>query len=110
MTHILSKEQFDLFTQSFHRNAHTQTLSSLDMILNNIFRDKDIRRGFTPITNPRKLSGGQDPWLGFKAPRNELRTSLTWQRGIDRISARIGIPLTPEIIAAIMEKCEEITI
>lgn len=107
MTHILTKEQFDLFIEVFHTRALNKTLSSQDMILSNIFRSKDIRRGFTPITNPNKLSGGADPWLGFKTPFNELRFSLRFPRGVDKLSAQVGVSLTPEMVEAISAALEE---
>ena len=105
-TFILSKEQFTQYNARFISTAHAKNLTAGDMLLNNILRNKDIRRGFTPITNPVKLNHGANEWQGFDAARSELRHSLRWVSGIESYKTKFGLELTTEMIIAIQAALE----
>ena len=78
VSYILSKEQYQQFAASFIARAHAKNLSSGDMLLNNIIRNKDVRRGFTPITNPSKLCHGMNAWQGFTDAQQDLGRQIRW--------------------------------
>lgn len=74
---IASKEEFLFIQQAFKEKARSKKTTAVDILLYNIIRGKDIDRGFTPITNPRKLSGGEDAYQG-KRKFIESKRSLRW--------------------------------
>lgn len=67
MTHILTHDQFQLFQQAISAKTAAKTLTSADIVLYNIIRDKPAHRGFTPITNSNKMQslGWTDGWTAF---------------------------------------------
>jgi len=62
----LTKEQFLEFRAKFKEQANAKSLSASDMILYNLIRGKDPKSGFTPITNPNKLSNGAIAWFAYE--------------------------------------------
>ena len=85
-TFILNdKHQFYRFQEAFRQRSRTKQASVTDHILYNLLRGKDLKRGFTPITNPYKLSNdcAVRPWRTFSAAIHSLRYSITnceWQK------------------------------
>lgn len=98
-TYILTKEQFQQYAAKFASKANSDSLAAHTMILHNILRNKDARRGFTPITNPTKLSNGADEWQGYKFARQTLLSSLRRNRA--ELSKYIGIEVTDDLIQQI---------
>ena len=74
---IASKEEFTFILHAFKEKARIKNITALDILLYNIIRGKDPERGFTPITNQRKLSGGEDAYKG-KRRFIESKRSLRW--------------------------------
>lgn len=73
---ILSKEEFTAFQEAFKTRANLKQTSAADILLYNIVRDKDLHRGFTPVTNPKKLAGGESAYNGdrrFIESKREIR-------------------------------------
>ena len=106
VSYILSKEQYQQFAASFIARAHAKNLSSGDMLLNNIIRNKDVRRGFTPITNPSKLGHGMNAWQGFVDARQSLNQQIRW--GKDQLKHKFGVDITDEMATAILETIKDI--
>lgn len=104
-TFILSKEQFQLFNEKFIDAANRKALTAGNMILNNILRNKDARRGFTPITNPTKLGHGMDAWQGFKEARSHLISDLRWNRKL--LLEKFGLEVTDAMAEAITNIAKE---
>lgn len=101
-TFILSKEQFVQYNDHFVSAARARALTAGDMLLHNILCNKDIRRGFTPITNSNKLNHGANEWQGFIAARDEIRHLFCWASRLEAYQKKFGLELTPDIKAAII--------
>ena len=104
-TFILSKEQYQLFNEKFIEAANAKSLTAGNMILNNILRNKDARRGFTPITNPIKLNHGTDTWQGYLEARSHLISDLRWSRKM--LKEKFGINVTAELADEIIRIAKE---
>lgn len=100
MTFIFDKPAFQTLQATFKQYANQNSNSASDMILYNIIRGKDIKRGFTPITNSNRLANGADPWYGYKSALSNLR----WN--IKRNKILFGQPLTDEQAASIISVLE----
>lgn len=48
MEYILTKEQFDQFQLNWKKLANKKEITSQDILIYNILRDKNADRGFTP--------------------------------------------------------------
>lgn len=79
-THILTKQRFCEFRDAFKTKARNKQVTALDILLYNIIRGLDQERGFTPITNPRKLCGGENVYNGQRKFFNALN-DLRWYTG-----------------------------
>mgnify|MGYP003583156938 CR=1 FL=1 len=104
-TFILSKEQYQLFNEKFIEAANAKSLTSANMILNNILRNKDVRRGFTPITNTTKLNHGTNAWQGYLEARSHLISDLRWSRKM--LKEKFGLDITDEIADEIIRIAKE---
>lgn len=104
-TFILSKEQYQLFNEKFIEAANAKSLTSANMILNNILRNKDARRGFTPITNSNKLNHGANAWQGYDDARSQLTHYLRWSRKY--FSEKFGIEVTDAMAEVIINIAKE---
>ena len=104
-TFILSKEQYQLFNEKFIEAANAKSLTSANMILNNILRNKDARRGFTPITNTNKLNHGANAWQGYDDARSQLAYYLRWSRKM--LKEKFGLDITDEIADEIIRIAKE---
>jgi uncharacterized protein YhfF len=62
MNFIIDTEQYLKAKAAWSKR---QDHSSAEMIIYNILRGFDATRGFTPISNPRKLANGMTPMLHF---------------------------------------------
>lgn len=61
----IEKEDFLKIVNAFKSKANAKSITAEDVIFYNAARGLDLRRGFTPITNKRKLENGQLPNSGF---------------------------------------------
>ena len=104
-TFILFKEQYQLFNEKFIEAANAKSLTSANMILNNILRNKDARRGFTPITNTNKLNHGANAWQGYDDARSQLAYYLRWSRKM--LKEKFGLDITDEIADEIIRIAKE---
>ena len=69
MNFIITKDEYlqakKAWTQpGYHHNA-------ADHIIYNAIRGYDLQRGFSPITDERKLQGSADVWQSFKNAKTE---------------------------------------
>lgn len=103
--HILTKDQYTQFNKLFTNAANRKSISASDIILNNILRGKDARRGFTEITNETKLGHGMDPWQGYKQAKAQLISSLRWSR--TSYVSKFGLDLSNELAEAISQAARE---
>lgn len=74
---ITSKEEFLFIQKAFKEKARTKQITSTDILLYNIIRGKNVDRGFTPITNPKKLEGGEKAYNGMRK-LFECKQNLRW--------------------------------
>jgi hypothetical protein len=66
MNYIISKEEFqNLKTIWKKKDSH----SSHEMVAYNLLRGFDASRGFSPITNPRKLANGMNEWKSLNGAK-----------------------------------------
>lgn len=101
-TYIYTKEQFLQFNERFVQAANAKSISSADILLHNIISNKNIRCGFTPITNQQKLSNGAKEWRGFDEACSNLRYSLRYNH--DGLSKKFGIAIDDDIAKRFIEK------
>ena len=104
---VASKEEFLFIQQAFKEKARIKNITAVDILLYNVIRGKDLERGFTPITNPTKLSGGEDAY-GGKRKFIESKRSLRWilesfVRGAAPGPLAVQYGLTRETCAKIIE-------
>jgi hypothetical protein len=104
-TFVLSKDQYELFNEKFATAAKAKSLTAGNMILNNILRNKDVRRGFTPITNRSKLAHGMNAWQGFIDARTQLVHDVRWGR--KALKEKFGLDLTDEMADEIARIAKE---
>lgn len=104
-TFVLFKEQYQLFNEKFIEAANAKSLTSANMILNNILRNKDARRGFTPITNTTKLNHGTNAWQGYLEARSHLISDLRWSRKM--LKVKFGLDITDKIADEIIRIAKE---
>jgi len=73
-----SKEQFQKFQSTFRVYARLKNVTSMEHILYNFIRDKDLKRGFTPIKNERKLNADyyRKEWRAFETALHDLGNSI----------------------------------
>ena len=79
-TFVLSKEEFLQFREAFKAKAKAKTITSADILLYNLVRNKDPKNGFTPITSQVKLNNGMYEWMGYTHARFELDWKLSEPR------------------------------
>lgn len=115
---IISKEQFQQFRAAFKSKTRT---TSADILLYNIIRNKDPKRGFTPITSPTKLLNGMWDWQSFShamellsvvymKPRRFITTGIEYpmSKAGHEYRETYGDLLTPEVceqITAVLKAC-----
>lgn len=75
---ITDKSQFHLYQQAFRQLANAKMATVEDHILYNLLRGKDLKRGFTPITNPVKLNADyyKNEWRAFDQALSSLKSSI----------------------------------
>lgn len=72
MNYIISKEQY-LAVKAAWKQQKPQS----SIILYNILRGYSAQRGYTPITNPRKLACGAKPWQGYESDVRSCKYEFT---------------------------------
>jgi hypothetical protein len=73
---IQDKQQYWQYQEAFRTRARNKQTTAQDHILYNFIRGKDLKRGFTPITNANKLSANyaNNQWHAF----SQALQDLTW--------------------------------
>lgn len=104
INHLLSREQFAQFHAAFKALAHNRALTPSDMLVYNIIRGLPSDRGFTAITNTRKIQAGSDAWLGLKQARQHLKYLAKYRKG--DLRARFGGALPDDVIDTIAARSE----
>ena len=115
MNYIFTKEQY-LSAKSAWNNIASRTPA--DHIIYNAIRGFDLKRGFTEITNPIKLSNGAFSWHGFHKsrveaqrifkgpfiwPKDQARFDQAYSEQRKNLSKRYGIEFTTELMEAMRE-------
>lgn len=100
ISHTLSKTEFLQFQSAFKARANAGKLSREDMLLYNIVRGKDPRRGFTAITNTAKLANGSSEWSGWQQARYFLQYRFMGPKRREFIKELYTIELTDEQFTA----------
>jgi hypothetical protein len=103
-TYLLDRAQFSQFRTAFKALAHKRALLPSDMLLYNFLRDLPRERGFSPITNRRKLDNGSDPMISLKQALSHLKYMTKYRK--EEFCARFGGVFSDELIAALIKKGE----
>jgi tRNA A22 N-methylase len=96
MTFIFNKPEFQAAQTAFKTLAKCHTNGAVHAILYNAIRNKDLKRGFTAITNPTKLANGAQAMGSFY----QALLSAKWQA--KKADTLFGIKLTDEHRAALI--------
>lgn len=73
------KEEYLALRATWKALAQAKTLSASDMAAYALLRGKDLRKAFSPITNPNKLANGQAAGQGLdQAYATVRRASQYW--------------------------------
>lgn len=64
---IQDKEQFKTIQARFQERSRNKLATAVDHVFYNIIRGKDLKHGFTPLTNENKLKNSYNnyPWANF---------------------------------------------
>ena len=115
MNHIITKTQY-LSALTYWSNCPNRPAA--DHIIYNAIRGFDLKRGFTPITSPIKLSNGAYDWQGFNTAREDaqhiVRLPYIWPKDQQRfdtaytekmkaLSKKYGFEFTPELMEQLRE-------
>lgn len=75
---ITDKQQFRQYQTEFRNMSRAKAATAQDHILYNLIRGKDLKRGFTPITNTNKLTSNysNNVWHAFSAAKSDLTWAL----------------------------------
>ena len=75
---IQDKQQFKQYQQDFRALSSSKEATAEDHILYNLIRGKDLKRGFTPITNERKLNADyyRHEWRTFERALSNLKHQI----------------------------------
>ena len=99
---MLTIEQFIPFRAGFLTLAKGRRVCPSDIILYNLIRNLPIDRGFTPITNERKLTYGMCPSEGFDKALDLLKRRCKYYR--DELRATYGMHLIDALLAELVAK------
>ncbi|TFH10165.1 MAG: hypothetical protein E4H14_03055 [Candidatus Thorarchaeota archaeon] len=74
---IQDKEQFKTIQARFQERSRKKLATAVDHVFYNIVRGRDMKHGFTPLTNENKLknSYNNQPWANF----TYARCQVGWQ-------------------------------
>lgn len=119
MNFIINKEQYLALKARWSVLTHK---TATDHAFYNVLRGFPANRGFSPVTNQKKLSNGTSAWDAYEAAKrnatqqagelvhyqhdNEerrIRREANYSARIKELSERFGIEFTPELRAAIRE-------
>ena len=122
MNFIINKEQYLALKAAWIQEKYQHDHNSVSHVIYNILRGFPADRGFTPITDPKKLANGASPLQAFDeakylANRNMMELMFLDHDSQDRKDYKVkafndrmaglkdiyGIDFTPEIRAAIRE-------
>jgi hypothetical protein len=98
---LLDRELFSHFRTAFKALAHKRALLPSDMLLYNFLRQLPKERGFSPITNRRKLENGSDPLLSLKQAIGHLKYLSKYRK--DEIRARFGGAISDDLLDALLK-------
>jgi len=102
MNNVLSREQFFAFLSKFRNRAQSKELEPIDMMFYSIVRGLPADRGFTPITNTRKIEAGQVPTAAYDNAKRQLAYLLNHKHAW--IQGRYGVDFTPELQAQLAQE------
>ena len=111
MNHIITKTQYLSAKQFWSNNPNR---SAGDHIIYNAIRGFDLKRGFTEITSPIKLSNGAYDWQGFTAakadaswtirkPYSVTGSAAEYEGRMKELSKKYGFEFTPELMEQLRE-------
>lgn len=103
-TYLLDREQFSQFRTAFKALAHKRALLPSDLLLYNFLRDLPKERGFSPITNRRKLENGSEPLISLKQALSHLKHMSKYRK--EEVRARFGGVISDELLAVLLSKGE----
>lgn len=101
MNHILSKAEYELYRAEFKIAANKQVLRAEDMILFNILSGRDPIKGFTPITNCRRLQSVAHRYGNTESAIRSMMYTIRYRR-----ATQVNLDFskfTDEQLAAILE-------
>jgi hypothetical protein len=102
--YILTKEQYQALKSDWSAN---KTHSAAEILAYNVLRGVDPHRGFTPITNKKKLVNGLSKDGAFERARHMLRMKsiLSYKtKDNNESSVLLGVALTKENLDKILER------
>ena len=92
-----NKEQFQQYQSAFRAFSRDKNVSAQEHILYNFIRNKDLKRGFTPITNSKKLGVGtnyrRSEWATFDTMLADLKNTIHGRKHIKEWFERYGSKL-----------------
>jgi hypothetical protein len=103
-TYLLDCEQFSQFRTAFKTLAHKRALLPSDLLLYNFLRDLPKERGFSPITNKRKLENGSLPMISLQQAFSHLKYLSKYRK--EELRARFGGVISSELLDVLLKKGE----
>lgn len=73
---IFGYDCFRKFVDSFKIKAKNKSITSFDILLYNVARGHDMKRGFTDVTNKNKLNNGMLKDFAFKMAKHRFKSNL----------------------------------
>lgn len=75
---IENKEQFRQYQEAFRQLSRAKMATSEDHVLYNLLRGRDLKRGFTPLTNEKKINAhyAKTVWRNFDFALNSLKSDI----------------------------------
>lgn len=71
------KQQYFTYQEAFRQLSRGKLATSEDHILYNFIRNRDLKCGFSPLVNPKKIDPyTKDEWRGFNDALRSLNYSL----------------------------------
>lgn len=109
MEYNITTEQYQSLKAAWKKLADAKDIYPRDILIYNILRNKDLKRGFASTTNICRIQGN-DPWFSFKKAVDLVKwvyTPLTYyakknlESNQTNFEKRYGIPLSAEILELI---------
>ena len=101
---LCSKEQLFLFKKQFKQLSRTGSITPSDVVMHNLVRGLDPKRGFTDITNQVKLTHGAVADQGYAASVAQLKLSLRWTKSLESLAKRYDNALDQQTISTLISQ------